>query len=81
MSVIKCSCCNGFIAPSVPAFGVQDDGAGGRFALVNCPGCRSTVGRPMPDLYVTVRGIVAVGKKGPAFGSPKAFTVRALVAA
>lgn len=81
MPVIKCSCCNGFIAPSVPAFGYQIGASGAPdFALVNCPGCRSTAGRPMPDLMIGVKGIVAVGKKGPAFGT-KNFEIRALVAA
>ncbi len=82
MSAIQCSCCKGSISSRVPSFGYQLDWDGSPLAsLVNCPGCRSTVGRAMPDLYVTVRGIVAVGKKGPAFGSPKGFAIRALVAA
>lgn len=66
---VRCSCCRGWVSSKVPAFGVQEDGLGGRFALVNCPACRSTIARPMPDLYVTVRGIVAVGKRGPAWGT------------
>lgn len=81
MTVIKCNCCKGFIAQAVPAFGYQLGATGApEWACVNCPACRSTASRPMPDLIVGVKGIVAVGKKGPAFGL-KSLEIKALVAA